>query len=117
MLEESIQPQPESPRWNDFIKNIARWRPRRELLALATMLTLAGILTVGYLQTQTQVTLMLDGYSEPFRTHQTSVESLLKEAGLEIHPKDTVSPGLEASIANGDVISVRRVRPATCCRS
>ena len=113
MLEESISPQPESLRWNDFIKNIARWRPRKELLALAAMLTLAGILTVGYLQTQTQVTLVLDGYSEFFRTHQTSVESLLKEAGLEIHPKDAVSPGLGASIANGDVISVRRARSAT----
>ena len=77
------------------------------------MLTLAGILTVGYLQTQPQVTLMLDGYSEPFRTHQTSVEALLKEAGLEVRPQDTVSPGLEASIADGDVISVRRARPAT----
>ncbi len=113
MLEESIQPQPEPLRWNEFIKNIAGWRPRKELLALAAVLTLAGILTVGYLQTQTQVTLMLDGYSEPFRTHQTSVESLLKEAGLELCPKDTISPGLEASIANGDVISVRRARPAT----
>ena len=113
MLEESIQPQPESLRWNDFIKNIAGWRPRKELLALATMLILAGILAVGYLQTQTQVTLMLDGYSETFRTHQASVEALLKEAGLEIRPQDTVSPGLEASIADGDVISVRRARPAT----
>ena len=113
MLEESIPPQPESLVWNNLIKNIARWRPRKELLALAAMLTLAGILTVGYLQTQTQVTLMVDGHPEPFRTHQTSVEALLKEAGLEIRPQDTVSPGLEASIADGDVISVRRARPAT----
>ena len=113
MLEESIQPKPESLGWNDFIKNIASWRPRKELLALAVMLTLASILTVGYLQTQTQVTLMLDGHPEPFRTHQTSVEALLKEAGLELYPKDIVSPGLEASIADRDVISVRRARPAT----
>ncbi len=112
MLEESIQPQPESLGWNDFIKNIASWRPRKELLALTVMLTLAGILTVGYFQTQTQVTLVLDGHPEPFRTHQTSVEALLKEAGLEIHPKDIVSPELEAPIADGDVISVRRARPA-----
>jgi uncharacterized protein YabE (DUF348 family) len=76
------------------------------------MLTLASILMVGYLQAQTQVTLMLDGHLEPFRTHQTSVEALLREAGLEVHPKDIVSPGLEASIADGDVISVRRARPA-----
>lgn len=75
------------------------------------MLILASLLTVGYFQTQTPVTLMVDGYGEPFRTHQTSVEALLKEAGLEIHQKDIVSPGLEASIAEGEVISVRRARP------
>ena len=113
MLEESIPPKPGSPEWSTFIRNIISWQPRKELLALAAMLTLAGILTVGYLQTQTQVTLMVDSYPEPFRTHQTSVEALLKEAGLEIRPQDTVSPGLEASIADGDVISVRRARPAT----
>jgi uncharacterized protein YabE (DUF348 family) len=113
LLEESIQPQPESLGWNDFIKNIARWRPRKELLALAVTLGLAGILAVGYFQTRAKVTLMVDGYGEPFYTHQTSVEALLKEAGLEINPEDTVSPGLEASIADGEIISVRRARPAT----
>ena len=113
MLEESIQPQPESLRWNGFIKSIVLWRPRKEILALAMILSLAGILTVGYLQTQTQVILMVDGYPEPFYTHQTLVEALLKEAGLEIHPKDIISPGLETSVADGDTISVRRARPAT----
>jgi uncharacterized protein YabE (DUF348 family) len=79
------------------------------------MLTLASLLTVGYFETQTQVTLMVDGYGYPgpFRTHQTSVEAFLKEAGLEVHHKDIVSPGLEASIADGGVISVRRARPVT----
>ncbi len=77
------------------------------------MLSLVGVLTVGYLQTQTQVILMVDGYLEPFHTHQASVEALLEEAGLEIHPKDIVSPGLETSIADGDVISVQRARSAT----
>ncbi len=77
------------------------------------MLALASVLTVGYLQTQVRVTLMVDGYGESIYIHQTTVEALLKEAGLEIHPKDTISPGLEASIADGEVISVRRARPAT----
>jgi len=113
LLEESIQPKPESLGWNNFIENVASWRPRKELLALAVMLTMASILTAGYLQTQTQVTLLVDGYPEPFRTHLTSVEALLKEAGLELHLKDIVSPELEAPIASGDVISIRRARPVT----
>ncbi|MFQ5812889.1 MAG: ubiquitin-like domain-containing protein [Anaerolineae bacterium] len=113
MLEESIPPKPGPLEWNSFIRNITSWRLRKEIAALAVMLTLASILTVGYLQTQAQVTLMVDGYGEPFYTHQTSVEALLKEAGLEIQPQDIVSPGLEAAIADGDVISVRRASPVT----
>ncbi len=77
------------------------------------MLILASLLTVEYFHTQIRVTLLVDGYGEPFRTHQTSVEVLLKEAGLEIHPKDIVSPGLEASIKNGEVVFIRRARPIT----
>jgi uncharacterized protein YabE (DUF348 family) len=119
-LEESTPSQPGSPGWSNFFRNITSWRPfgqslrakpGRELPALAVMLILASLLTVGYFQTQTQMTLMVDGYGHPFRTHQTSVEALLKEAGLEIHQKDIVSPGLEASIGEGEVISVRRARP------
>jgi len=113
LLEESIQPKPESLGWNNFIKSIVRWRLRKRLLALVAMLSLAGILALGYLQTQIQVTLMAGGYPEFFHTHQTSVAALLKEAGLEIHPKDIVSPGLQTSIADGDVISIRWARPAT----
>ena len=80
---------------------------------MVVTLTLASFLTVGYFQTRTQVTVMVDGYGypEPFHTHQTSVEAFLKEAGLEVHHKDIVSPGLEASIAPGEVVSVRRARP------
>lgn len=77
------------------------------------MLTLAGILTVGYFHTQIPVTLLVDGYGEPFRTHQTSVEPLLKEAGLEIHPQDILSPGLDAPITTGAVIFIRHARPVT----
>lgn len=77
------------------------------------MLILAGLLTVGYFRTQTRMTLMVDGYGQPFRTHQTSVGALLKEAGLEIQQKDIVSPGLEASITEGEVLSVRLARPVT----
>jgi len=132
LLEESIPPKPEALGWNHFIQTIARWRPfglspradgslgrglrakpRKELLALAGLLTLAGILAVGYFHTQIPVTLLVDGYGEPFRTHQTSVETVLKEAGLEIHPQDILSPALDAPIKSGEVIFIRHARPVT----
>jgi len=113
LLEESIQPKPDSLEWRNFIRGIASWRPRKGLLALVATLTLASILTVGYFQTQTQVTLVVDGRPEFLRTHQTSVEALLKETGLEVRSKDIVSPGLEASLADREMISVQRARPAT----
>lgn len=77
------------------------------------MLILASLLTVGYFRTQAQVTLMVDGHFEILRTHQTSVEAFLKEVKLEIHQEDILSPSLEAPIASGEVISIRRARPIT----
>jgi uncharacterized protein YabE (DUF348 family) len=77
------------------------------------MLILASLLTVGYFQTQAQVTLMVDGHFEILRTHQTSVKAFLKEVDLEIHREDIVSPGLEALITSGEVISIGRARPIT----
>jgi len=104
---------PESrPRGGDSpIERAARPRPWRELAALAATLALASLLTMGYLRTGIQVTVTIDGHPRQFRTHQTSVGALLEEIGLEVHPQDIVSPGLEAPLRDGDVISVRRARP------
>lgn len=113
MSEESILPQLDSLRRSSAKRKPASWQLSRGFSTLAVTLTLASLLTLGYFQTQTQVTLIIDGRPELLRTHQTSVEAFLKEAGLEIHPKDIVQPGLNAPIKDGTVISIHRARPVT----
>jgi len=102
-----------SPGLRNFIKNVARWRPQPGLLAITLMLALASMMTAGYLSTQAEVTLVLNGLVWHLRTHQASVEAFLNEAGIEVYPEDIVSPGLAAPIQYGGTITVQQARPVT----
>jgi uncharacterized protein YabE (DUF348 family) len=102
-----------SPGLRNFIRNVIRWRPQPGLLAITLMLALASLMTAGYLSTQAEVTLVLNGLVWHLRTHQTSVEAFLNEGGLEVHPEDIVSPGLAAPIEPGDTITVQQARSVT----
>ena len=102
-----------SPGLRNFIGNVMRWRPQSGLLVITLMLALGSLMTAGYLSTQAEVTLVLNGLVWHLRTHQTSVEAFLNEAGIEVHPEDIVSPGLAAPIQPGGTITVRQARPVT----
>ncbi|HID65160.1 MAG TPA: DUF348 domain-containing protein, partial [Anaerolineae bacterium] len=102
-----------SPGLRNFIRNVARWRPQPGLLAITLMLALASLMTAGYLSTQAEVTLVLNGLVWHLRTHQASVEAFLNEAGIEVYPEDIVSPGLAAPIQPGSTITVQQARPVT----
>jgi uncharacterized protein YabE (DUF348 family) len=97
----------------NFIRNATRWRPQPGLLAITLMLALASLMTAGYLSTRAEVTLVLNGLVWHLRTHQTSVEAFLNEAGLEVYPEDIVSPGLTAPIEPGGTITVQQARSVT----
>jgi len=97
----------------NFIRNVARWRPQPGLLAITIMLALGSLMTAGYLSTRAEVTLVLNGLVWHLRTHQTSVEAFLNEAGLEVYPEDMVSPGLAAPIRPGGTITVQQARSVT----
>jgi uncharacterized protein YabE (DUF348 family) len=102
-----------SPGLRNFIRNATRWRPQPGLLAITLMLALASLMTAGYLSTRAEVTLVLNGLVWHLRTHQTSVEAFLNEAGLEVYPEDIVSPGLAAPIEPGGTITVQQARSVT----
>ncbi len=102
-----------SPGLHNFIRNIARWRPQPGLLTITLMLALASLMTSGYLATQAEVTLVLNGLVWRLRTHQASVEAFLNEVGIEVYPEDIVSPGLAAPIRPGSTITVQQARPVT----
>jgi len=88
-----------------------RWQSKVGQLALA--LVAVSLMTTGYLETQIEVTIVVNGHSERFLTHQAHVEAILKEAGLSIYPEDIISPGLEASIGEGGIITVHQAMPVT----
>lgn len=102
-----------SPGWHNFIRNVARWRPQPGLLSITLVLTLGSLMTAGYLSTQAEVTLVLNGLVWHLRTHQTSVEAFLNEVGIEVHPKDDVSPDPAAPIEPGGTITVWQARAVT----
>ncbi len=102
-----------SPGLRNFIKNVVGWRPQPGLLAITLMLALASLMTAGYLSTRAEVTLVLNGLVWHLRTHQTSVEAFLNEAGLEVYPEDIVSPSLAAPIEPGGTITVQQARSVT----
>jgi uncharacterized protein YabE (DUF348 family) len=97
----------------NLIRNVARWRPQPGLLAITLMLALGSLMTAGYLSTQAEVTLVLNGLVWHLPTHQTSVEAFLNEAGIEVYPEDIVSPALAAPLEPGDTITVQQARPVT----
>jgi uncharacterized protein YabE (DUF348 family) len=98
---------------HNFIRHVAHWRPQPGLLAITLMLALASLMTAGYLSTQAEVTLVLNGLVWHLRTHQASVEAFLNEAGIEVYPEDIVSPTLAASIEPGGTITVQQARLVT----
>ncbi len=88
-------------------------QPQRGLVTLALVLVLASAMTTGYLRTQREVTIIVNGSPLRLRTHQTSVAAVLEEAGIEVHEEDIVLPGLDAPIRAGDTITVHQARPVT----
>lgn len=102
---------PQSRRAFDLL--VTHWRPQRALATLALMLALASAMTTGYLWTQREVTIAVNGLPFRFHTHQTSVAALLEEAGIEMHEEDIILPELDAPIQAGDTITVRQARPVT----
>ncbi|TEU11992.1 MAG: DUF348 domain-containing protein [Anaerolineales bacterium] len=102
-----------SPGLHNFIRNVARWRPQPGLFAVILILALASLMTAGYLSTQIEVTLVLNGLVWHLPTHQASVEAFLNEAGIEVYPEDIVSPDLAAPIQPGGTITMQQARPVT----
>lgn len=112
-MERFVVAESSPPGLRNLIRNMARWRPQPGLLAVTLMLALGSLMTAGYLLTQAEVTLVLNGLVWHLRTHQTSVEAFLNEAGIEVYPEDIVSPGLTASIQPGGTITVQQARSVT----
>ena len=76
-------------------------------LIAATMLGLAA----GFLVTQQDITVTIDGQSATVWTHQRTVAGLLRELNLTLLPTDTLLPSLDSPLRQGDAVLVRRAVP------
>jgi uncharacterized protein YabE (DUF348 family) len=84
----------------------------QDLVALVVTVVVVTTLAVGYRETQTPVTLVVDGQERQLRTHQDTVGALLVDVGLDCHPKDRITPeDLSASLEAESVVRVERARP------
>jgi resuscitation-promoting factor RpfB len=57
----------------------------------------------------TLVNVVADGQKFPWRTHQTTIRSLLSEKEFSLGEKDTVTPGLDTPIVEGMTVKITRV--------
>ncbi|MCS6849517.1 MAG: ubiquitin-like domain-containing protein [Anaerolineae bacterium] len=86
-------------------------RPRRlRWLAIPIILGVFSLLTVGYLNTFTPATIIDGDKVINLRTHQTTVEGALREAGIELLPEDIVLPDKTAALNRNDTIVIQRAR-------
>ncbi len=83
---------------------------RLRWLAIPIVLGAFSLLTVGYLNTFTPATIVDGDKVITVRTHQATVEGVLREAGVELLPEDIVLPAKTASLNRNDTIVIQRAR-------
>ena len=92
---------------------IAGRRPSPSLLSRLLALALFVTLMAGYHLTSMPVTLVINGQPWHLRTHQTTVEGLLREADIRLHPKDLITPPPDTALTPGSVVQLHLARPVT----
>jgi resuscitation-promoting factor RpfB len=87
-------------------------RARSRLRWLAVPITLAAfsVLTVGYLSSFTPARIVDNGRTIEVRTLQSSVDGVLRDAGVELRPEDVVEPALDAQVKRDTTITITRAR-------
>jgi len=72
-------------------------------------------LAAGYRNTLTPVTLVINDTPRRLRTHQDTVEALLADMGLQLHPQDHIWPRPETLVKSGMTIRLERAHPVRVC--
>ncbi len=85
-------------------------RGRRSWPAFAVVLGALSLLTAGYISTFTRVTIVDGSALHVLHTHQETVGSVLREAGLNLLPEDVVNPPSDTPISHNLSIFVQRAR-------
>ena len=97
----------------------AAWLRRRSrrpawpqaVIAVAALLGALGMLAAGYAGRLNSITLIVDGQARVIRTNQTTVDGVLRDAGLSGYPEDRVRPAPEATLAANGTLEIVHARP------
>jgi uncharacterized protein YabE (DUF348 family) len=92
-------------------RTVSAWQ--QAALALLALLGAIALMAAGYTSQLNAVRLVVDGQPRTIRTNQTTVEGVLRDAGLTIEAWDRVQPAVDAALGENDTIQVSRARPAT----
>jgi len=87
-------------------------RPPR-LVGGLLVLAAFGALLLCYNATGVPVTLIVDGQPWRLQSHQDTVQGLLREVDVRLHPEDIVAPPLDTALVPDSVVRVRLARPVT----
>lgn len=84
--------------------------PRHRLYVLAAAVLAAGIVLV-YLAAARMVTVVVNGETRDVRTHARKVSSIIRSAGLNIQPGDSIHPEPDSRISEGQAVFIDQARP------
>ena len=93
-------------------RKLLHWPPGNALKLLGFVL-MSCLMVAGYLHTSKPVTILIDGHAYHVRTHQASVEALLREKAFLLHREDAIWPPLDSPLVSGQTVHIRRARPVT----
>lgn len=81
--------------------------------AVDSLLLVFGLLVLIaiWLISAQSVHVIVDGLSDPVRTHRHTVAGLLSDLGLSVQPNDLTFPSPESRLAEGALVNVERGRP------
>jgi uncharacterized protein YabE (DUF348 family) len=82
-------------------------------IARAALVAVIGTAALSYGTLEKRVTVVVEGRPVAVRTFASNVAATLERAGIEVTPRDRVTPDLDASIAEGQTIVVRRAKRVT----
>ena len=87
------------------------WQAPQGLIAFVVMAAILAAMVGGYVRSLPTLRIAVDGQLREVRTNQTTVASVLRDAGVTLYPQDRVVPPLDATIEEGEAIRVDHARP------
>ncbi|MFQ5578489.1 MAG: ubiquitin-like domain-containing protein [Anaerolineae bacterium] len=95
---------------NTLLRRATGHFPYRLFNLLATLALVVACVVV-YQRSARPVTLLVNGQPFPLRTHRLTVEAVLLQTGLTLHPQDTLWPPPQSGLNPGQAVEITLARP------